>query len=487
MAMVQNRWSLPIEITTRIIRLACRHELDRQPYCYSTRNYLPGVANYAGVCRGWQDLVERHTFSGLQLNRARLADVDRILCRRRQAYVRSVYFVVELEPYGPEMYGEFETAEEKARNSAIFSETLRLFFDIFSRWAPGAGISLCITAFSPSDTIHCGEVETTRRQMDMRNRDIYSHRYKHSILQLLTELPVVERVSELTSFKDRLISASAWALIINSLPNAKKIDVEFWENEKKDLELRARLRDEIGDALAQMRCPNAVVKLSCSYETPKDHSSIPPIIHARGVDDAFARGLRTWARQLKELYLFEIVVAPEFFYAASDGQETESEWPYMEQLEVTYTAVTPHGTWLIERNPEDSPRDRPSPIVDLDEFGPEDLTIEVPPPEDLYEWDFRTLPVASELDPIFRSAARAAKRMPKLRYLFLGTYDVAIQWGHRHHGFLYRYNAIRGVATAHWGYLPGYTPAEDVVELWREMVQEVQGCQLEVMIDENDV
>lgn len=240
--MPQNKWPLSTEITKRIVELACWHEPDD----------LPGIGQYAGVCREWRDLVERQTFQTLRLDRARLVDVDRIVGQRRQAYVCTVGLDVELEPYGVEAYGDFETAEENERNSSIFSETLRLFFDVFSRWAPGgngldrAGISLRITAFSPSDVCRCGEAEMKRRSEDVRSRDVLGDRYIHSILQLLpaaTELPVVESVSELISGKERHISAPAWALIINSLPNAKKIDINFWENEKKDLELRKRLRD----------------------------------------------------------------------------------------------------------------------------------------------------------------------------------------------------------------------------------------------------
>ncbi|KAH8123456.1 hypothetical protein LI328DRAFT_135150 [Trichoderma asperelloides] len=91
------------------------------------------------------------------------------------------------------------------------------------------------------------------------------------------------------------------------------------------------------------------------------------------------------------------------------------------------------------------------------------------------------------MDRIYRSAARAAQQMPVLQYLYLVAFDGAIRWGRRYHGFLYKYNADRGVATAHWGSLPRYTPAEDVVKLWREMADEVRGCQVEVLIDEDEV
>ncbi|KAK1255185.1 hypothetical protein MKX08_009180 [Trichoderma sp. CBMAI-0020] len=490
--MAQNGWPLPVEITKRIIELAY----------WSNRS--ADFVVYAGVSREWRDLVECITFRYLRLDQTRLADVSRIVCRRRQACVRAVDIVVKLEPYGRKLYRAVETAEENARNSVIFSDTLRLLFDVFSRWAPagggsgldgdgdgdgeGVGIQLSITAFSPSDPGRYGEGPMGRELW--YRPGIGSDRYIQSVLQLLpaaTELPVVRCVSRISSGgswppMERHISASAWTLIINSLPNANKIDIRLWDNAKKNLELRKQLRDETGHALTRMHCPNADVTLSCLYVTPKDHSSIPrTLIDARESEAAFARGLRKWTRQLKQLRLSKVVIAPEVFYAASpDDEEAASGWPNLEWLEVSFAAVTPHGTWLLERDPEDPPCDRPLPVN-------RKLLVEVPAPEDMCEYAFRTLPVAMEMDRIHRSVARAARRMPALQYLYLGTSDQATQWGERHHGFLFRYDAARGVATAHWGSLPAYTPAEDVVQLWRELVAEVRGCQLEVLIDENDV
>ncbi|KAL7895499.1 hypothetical protein HDV64DRAFT_271029 [Trichoderma sp. TUCIM 5745] len=475
--MTQNKWPLPVEITERIVELLC---WDRR-YSHFIYDNVPGTAQYAGVCREWRDLVERRTFRILRLTRARLADVERIVCQRRRAYLRIVDLDVELEPHERGQYGEFETAEENERNSALFSETMQLFFDFLSRWAPG-GLSLCITACSPSDVSPPLDLS-----WDMDLDTILEDRHIRCIQMLPAELPVVENVSKLIWTKGRHISAPAWTVIINSLPNAKKIKIGFWDNEKYDLVLRKRQRDEIGNALAQMRCPNAEVSLSCSYESPKDHSSIPPTLNARGTDNAFARGLRTWMRQLKALQLSEALLAPEMFYpAASDDKEAASEWPYLERLDIYYAGVTPHGTWLLNRNPEDPPLGRPPPVVDLDDWSQLTWGSKILAPEDMYEDSFRTVPVAEEMDRIHRSAARAARRMPALRELYLFIVDQAIEWGPKRHAFLYRYNADRRVATAHWGSFPGYTPAEDVVELWRELVYEVRGCQLEVLINEDE-
>lgn len=250
--------ALPIEITKRIVELACWPEGNARSRC----------AELASVCREWQHLVERHTFRDLRLDQTRLADVDRIVCRRRQAYVRTVDLDVELERYSPDLYGAFETAEENARNSVIFTATLRLFFDVFSRWPPavdgdGPGIAFRFKVFSRSDAAHCSEADAQRRAkrrwsrrllddyVPGRAHDIGGDRYIHSILQLLPaaiELPVVGCISRLSSgdwrnIKERHISAAAWAFIVNSLPNVKEIDINLWDNEKKDLELRKQLRD----------------------------------------------------------------------------------------------------------------------------------------------------------------------------------------------------------------------------------------------------
>lgn len=242
----------PSEITHQIVKLVCWQKTQAPGNPNLTRwTRTPEIAQYASVCREWQDIVEHETFQTLRLSRERLDDVDRVVCQRRRAYVRSIYLDIILEHYPKELYGHFETAQENDRNSYIFTETLRSFFHVFSRWgAPGAvhelGVSLHITAFSPSDVTHCGEAELRRRELDFGNHDIFGDRYVHSILNLVSPsvtLPVVECISELHSGKDRHVSAPAWTAIINSLPNAKKIDADFWDNEKKDLSLRRRLRD----------------------------------------------------------------------------------------------------------------------------------------------------------------------------------------------------------------------------------------------------
>lgn len=246
----------------------------------------------------------------------------------------------------------------------------------------------------------------------------------------------------------------------------------------------------MGDALARIRCPNAEVVLQCRYESPKDHESPPTLINAPGVDDAFTRGLRTWARQLKALRLINVVIAPGVFYPyTSDGEEAASEWPHLERLEIEYAAVTPHGTWMLERNPGDSPVEQvelPWAVEYIEGNDQDDFhgVLLVPDNDD---GGFRTVPVAAEMDQLYRSAARAARRMPALQRLYLVTFDMAFKWYPTHHGFLYEYDAIRGVAYAHWGSSPGYTPPEDVVALWREVAEEVRGCQLEVLIDADEV
>lgn len=80
-----------------------------------------------------------------------------------------------------------------------------------------------------------------------------------------------------------------------------------------------------------------------------------------------------------------------------------------------------HRTWLLEFNLEDSPLSRPSPVVDLDDYTQDSLAIEVPAPEDMYEYNFRTRPVATEMDQIHQGLARAVQRMPVLQELYLVT------------------------------------------------------------------
>ncbi|KAH7304530.1 hypothetical protein B0I35DRAFT_465159 [Stachybotrys elegans] len=273
----QKIWPFPFHITSQILEGTCFHKT--QTHCPHLRDPLfhcDDLAKYAAVCLEWQDIVERRTFRELDLDRDRLADAATIMCARRQSYVRRIF----MHTNGPESHGGQE--EDHQRNSLKFTETIVSFFNVLSKWTCSAGegnnmVSLDIKALLPL----------------VSNPDIY-HRYADSILQLLstTNLPSVNLVSHLRYKPGREMSAQAWASIINGLPNAKHITISIWDNEKKDMDLRRSIRDEIGDALLRTQCPCASVNLVLNYKEPKDHACNPPkLIDMPGIDDNFTRVL----------------------------------------------------------------------------------------------------------------------------------------------------------------------------------------------------
>ena len=117
--------------------------------------------------------------------------------------------------------------------------------------------------------------------------------------------------------------------------------------------------------------------------------------------------------------------------------------------------------------------------------------MEIPADEDLHEDPFRCV-AAPEINELYAAAAAAAaaRQMPALREMCLVTYDVAP--GSGFHGFLYRYNDSTGgsgggTTIAHWGSSPAFKPEEMVVDLWEKVSREVRGCELEAVVDEDQV
>ncbi|CAI7610743.1 unnamed protein product [Penicillium glandicola] len=91
---------LPPELTSIVLK-------------YLTDDEAVHAAPYATVNRCWQTIIERRTFSDLQIGTAkRLAEFNQMSWNRRWCYVRDIYFFVELESYDGEARMRYESEEE---------------------------------------------------------------------------------------------------------------------------------------------------------------------------------------------------------------------------------------------------------------------------------------------------------------------------------------------------------------------------------------
>ena len=117
----------------------------------------PSTAHLAAVCRDWQTIVERTTFSRLTITPQKLPDLENILrTNRRRQNVRYIWLCIELPDYTCSDCMDTESDECQDQNREIINNTMRGLFMGLSTWEkPGrGGLQLDISVHSPSDTEH---------------------------------------------------------------------------------------------------------------------------------------------------------------------------------------------------------------------------------------------------------------------------------------------------------------------------------------------
>lgn len=214
-----------------------------------------GLATYAPVCKQWQAIVERQSFSTLHLTPDRLQDFRRIISssRSRSSHVRHLDFYVTLPEY--DQRAEFENDEDRARNNHAFTSAIQALLEAISGLS-GADqhcISLTLYAQSPSDW----RAEPDRKKRLQRhrwgrrflNKDLLDWRYARSYLRLVTEpphdIPAADAITELDIRGDdvyRKIAPESVSKIASRLPRLQRLDAKLFDNERKDQALRDGLR-----------------------------------------------------------------------------------------------------------------------------------------------------------------------------------------------------------------------------------------------------
>jgi hypothetical protein len=204
------------------------------------------LAAYATISSSWKPVIEALTFRELQMDSAnRLTQLGNVVTYNRRAAIRKVVFTVLLPEYGVEEYGRVESDEDRQRNNAVFTKSLRFLFQTLRFWqtdsvGDGKGsaranvITLVIRAFSKSDTGNMEDAIKKQERIDSEgDDDIGATRFDTSHLHLDGELPGAAIVSELEvygrnywisddlSCDPRPISGDAVACLIGHLPRLR--------------------------------------------------------------------------------------------------------------------------------------------------------------------------------------------------------------------------------------------------------------------------
>jgi hypothetical protein len=245
----------PVELTSIVVSYLT------QPleFNINTQTHQPEqpMAVYSTVCREWQTVIERSTFSMLRLNPSKLDDFERIVAGSRRSYVRTIQLDVILESYSVEARTRVENDEDRRRNDEIFTQMMDRTFKILHTWSEDKvavhGIALSMCAFSWDDIAAkpYQETQDRRRARALGSRDIHDRRFERSYVGFVDEnndepgeqLETVSRVTNLKvgcgwGVRYRYISPFASTVIASKLPHLHDLELWLWDNEKKDAVLR---------------------------------------------------------------------------------------------------------------------------------------------------------------------------------------------------------------------------------------------------------
>lgn len=395
--------------------------------------YTHSIARYATVSRAWQPHIERLIFAKLYLSPARMAAAKEILTLMRLGYVRSLDLEVVLDPYDDEATMRLENTEEKQRNNEVFTRTVAQLFSLLKPLDTSAfpsRRSLHLSAYSPSDGFLREDMARLRYRRRMGIIDnMMEVRYQQSYLELLDTPGLVLSLGIFSEFKvpspfsrslqRRLISPSACCRIAAQLHGVEEIDWHLSDNEKKDVALRRRLRDDFAKGLPLLPKSLRHVVLEYPHESPRNHdfSSSDILDKANPTADPLSVALRQLSKRLVSADLRGISLTADFFKSSSTSDGRKELWPQLKALTVYMSAVEPTGEWLLDRHVEYRPSSSSS------SQGPEPwdrVQLDEPADEDEEVNEFRGSPRA-RLREQFIEAGRSAKKMPALQDLYIHT------------------------------------------------------------------
>lgn len=209
----------------------------------------------AAVSRQWQYHVEKQTFALLRLDPERVLAARDILIPVRQSYVRCIGMDALLPEYdAPKLWMRPETDKERQQNNQAFTRAIIGLFECLSYWEPsitGAGVVLELYALSPAD----------KRDIAMPfSLKMRKKRWQHSSLSLKVgaedDLPTLYMITKFIipqpHILERRVAARVCGVMASRMSNLAAVDWNLEDNEKEDIYLRQRMRQEFATSLANL-------------------------------------------------------------------------------------------------------------------------------------------------------------------------------------------------------------------------------------------
>lgn len=310
----------------------------------------------------------------------------------------------------------------------------------------------------------------------------------------LPVLPIVTsfRNHDLPSRLFEMIWPGLWTeLISSSFPNLKKVCVDAAGNERKDARSRYQARKAFAHGLGSL--PSGITDATVRYLTypPADQFFEPPNLTDSQLGyDIFSHELVLLSQRLVRLTIIDATVdVVEFF------NSDQTEWPKLEVLDFSDIQIAcADGTWYFNMDPRVDEYEGDPQARTLDDMRLSMGEDEVPAAMDVTRNGFRLAMDKGKFKDVYVAAAKATRRMPKLRKLQI-EFDVQGDAGagpgnHAFHYFhgkrgtegdWYRRGGIEEGIKVGWGLWPAvdFSACEEVLEAWRD-VGKAKGATIEL-------
>ncbi|RDW72333.1 uncharacterized protein DSM5745_07505 [Aspergillus mulundensis] len=334
-----------------------------------------------------------------------------------------------------------EKRKEHKANLAAFEKSVTALWNELSSWtdkAPGS-LRLELTAKSETD-------DWTDWDFDNEARWLYRE-YSLALGDESVKLPTLDCVYNLVLGAGRRIHPRTMGDMILSLPCLRSLDLRLPPGHARNRALRAEYRIHLAKALEAPtlhRLEN--LSIDMAEETPENHDFqvAEQEDPAYPAGDVLCHAIRKLAqRSLRELRLEGCPISPALF-TSGKKKEDEAGFPYLESLKITYPIYTYDGRWYYGGNPatykpeelhekelekiewdtedegrSDDESDRESVASFSNDPWREPLNRDRADFFDgnLPEYAWRRRPEPKTFNPLVKSLAKAALRMPKLRSL----------------------------------------------------------------------
>lgn len=391
------------------------------------------VAPYATISRQFQVAVERLTFGRVYVS----GDNHRQLCaisahpRRRRA-LRSLIYGITLPPYPSSRRYCKERRREHEANLAAFHEGVTTLWKELSTWKDK----------TPSIELQLGADSSTDEYDDEGwhgGYEDYRWLYPDHSLSIDSQkaLPTLDCVSAFMVEGGRRIHPTTFRDIFLTLPNLRELNLTLPSVHARYRASRADSRAELAKALEAPTLQKLESLSLCMQETaPGNHDFNIALAEDPSYPDGDVLGHAIRKLAQRSLHILNLdgpcMVSP----ALWSGQD-DAEFPYLTELVVRMTIVTYDGRWYYTGDPaaieaeELDPEDELEIGVDVESetesANPEIYDDEIHEERaaffngDIPYYPWRRRPDPDMYDPLVRSLAEAAMRMPRLGYLHVTT------------------------------------------------------------------